>query len=88
MPDNGKWRHKARRIRVKSWLSPFLAGEQDKEANKKGLVLHSKVAMKGFGIGKKFLQHNIDDLFPGIPANPDSWSLHGEWTYTDTLTIK
>ena len=28
--------------------------------------LNTKVAMKGIGRGKKSLQHNIVDLFPGI----------------------
>ena len=29
-------------------------------------MLHTKVAMKGIGRGKKSLQHSIVDLFPGI----------------------
>ena len=31
-------------------------------------MLHSKVAMKGLGIGNKRLQQNIVDLFPGSPT--------------------
>ena len=42
--------------------------------------------MKGFGIGNQRLQHNIVDLFPGIPTDPDRWSLHREWTWMDTHT--
>ena len=53
---------KARRTLVKSWLCPLLVCEQDKVDSWKGLVLHSKVAMKGLVIGKKRLQHNIVDL--------------------------
>ena len=53
---------KARRTLVKSWLCPILVCEQDKVDSWKGLVLHSKVAMKGLVIGKKRLQHNIVDL--------------------------
>ena len=34
-------------------------------------MLHSNVAMKGLGIGNKRLQHNIVDLFPGSPTDPD-----------------
>ena len=44
--------------------------EQDNMASQKGLVLHSKVAMKGLGIGQKRLQHNIVYLLPDSPANP------------------
>ena len=36
-----------------------------------GLLVHSKVAMKGPGVGKKRLQHNIVHLFPVISADPD-----------------
>ena len=36
-----------------SWLCPFLLCEQDQMTSWKGLVFHSKVAMKGLGIGKK-----------------------------------
>ena len=42
--------------------------------------------MKGLGIGNKRLQHNIVDLFPGSPTDPDRWSLHGECTCTHTHT--
>ena len=49
---------KARRTLAKSWLKVC---EQDKEGTQKGLVLHSKVAMKGLGGGKKHLQQNIVD---------------------------
>ena len=41
-----------------------------KVASWKSLVLHSKVAMKRLGRGKKHLQHNIVDLFPGTPTDP------------------
>ena len=44
--------------------------------------------MKEIGIGKKRLQHNIVDLFSGIPTDPDRWSLHGERTYAHTHTHK
>ena len=37
-------------------------------------------------MGKKRLQHNIADLFPDSPIDPDRWSIHGEWTYTNTHT--
>ena len=40
--------------------------------------------MKRIGIGIQRLQHNIVDLFPGIPSDPDRWSLHGGGTYTHT----
>ena len=49
-------------------------------------MLHSKVAMKGLGMAKKRLQHNIVDLFSGSPADPDRWSLDSEWTYTQPYT--
>ena len=55
----------------KSWLCPLLVCKQDKVTSQKGLVLHSKVVMKGLGTGKKYLQRNITDLFSGIPTNPD-----------------
>ena len=42
--------------------------------------------MKGIGIGNKSLQHNIADLFLGIPPDLDRWSPHGGWTDTDTHT--
>ena len=46
-------------------------------------MVHSKVASSEvLGLEKKRLQHNIVDVFPGIPTDPDKWSLHGEWTYT------
>ena len=38
---------------------------------RKALVFHSKVAMKGLGGGKKYLQHNTFDLFPGTPNDSD-----------------
>ena len=34
-------------------------------------MVHSKVSIKGLGGGKKRLQHNIVDLVPDIPTNPD-----------------
>ena len=40
-------------------------------ASLKGLGLDSKVVMKRFGKGKKRLQGNIVDLFPGTPTDPD-----------------
>ena len=40
----------------------------------------AKVVMKGLGIGKERLQHNIVDLFLDIPTVPDRSSLHSEWT--------
>ena len=42
--------------------------------------------MTGIGIGQKRLQHNIVDLFPVSPTNPDRWSLHGEWKQTHIHT--
>ena len=83
MPDNGKWRPydlKSRRTSTKSWLCQLLVCKQDKVASCKDLVFHSKVAMNRPGREKKLLQHNIVDLFPGIPTVPDRWSLHGLWT--------
>ena len=41
--------------------------------------------MKELGRGKKRLQHNIVDLYPGLPT-PDRWSLQGGWTKTHTHT--
>ena len=49
-------------------------------------MLHSKVPMRGLGIGNKRLQHKTVDLFPGSPTDPDRWSLHGEWKYTHAHT--
>ena len=74
MLDNGRCRPyilKARRTLATSWLCPLLVHEQDKVVRQKGLVLHSKVAIKGFGRRNKRLQHNIFDLFSGIPTVPD-----------------
>ena len=63
---------KARRTLVNSQLFPLLVCEQDKVASQKGLVVHSKVAScQVLGLEKKGLQHNIVDLFPGIPTDPD-----------------
>ena len=41
---------------VKSWFCPPLAYELDKTASYKGLVFHTKVAVKGLSGGKKLLQ--------------------------------
>ena len=41
-------------------------------------MLNSKVALKGLDRENKSLKQNIIDLFPGSPADPDRWSLHGE----------
>ena len=40
-------------------------------ASQKGQVLHSKLAMKGLGIGNKLRQRNIVDLFPDSLIDPD-----------------
>ena len=45
--------------------------EQDKLASSKGLLLHSKVAMRRLDIGKEHIQHNIVDRLPGISTDPD-----------------
>ena len=42
--------------------------------------------MREIGIGIQRLQHNIVDLFPGIPPDPDRWSLHGGWMCTRACT--
>ena len=63
---------KARHTLVNSQLFPLLVREQDRVASQKGLVVHSKVASSEvLGLEKKRLQHNIVDVFPGIPTDPD-----------------
>ena len=58
-------------------------------------MLHSKVAMKGHGIGNKRLQHDIVDLFPGsqliqtdepFTVNGRTHTLTHTHTHTQTLT--
>ena len=73
MPDNGIMKIQCFESEtyvtlVKSWFCPPLVCEQDKAAGQKGSVLHTKVAMKGLGRGKKRLQQNIVDLSLGIPT--------------------
>ena len=41
--------------------------------------------MKRHDIGKKRVQHNIDDLFPDIPTDSDRWNLH-KYTHAHTRT--
>ena len=43
--------------------------------------------MKGLGAGIQRLQHNIVDLFPGIPPYPDRWSLHGGHTHENIILM-
>ena len=49
------------------------------------MELHSKIAMEGLARGKKRLQHNIVDLFPGTPTDlaDEASTMHGR---THTLT--
>ena len=58
----------------------LLVCELYKAVSSKGLVLYSKLVLKGVGREKNCLQHNITDLFSDIPTVPDRWSLHDEWT--------
>ena len=71
MTNEGLMFMKVRRTLVKSWLSPLLVYEHDKVASQKGFVLHSKAAMKRFGMEKKRLQYNTVDLFAGIRTDLD-----------------
>ena len=54
-------------------------------------MLHSKVAVKWRGIGKKRLRRNTFDLLPGIPTDPERSSIDGDGrkhTHTHTHTHK